>query len=1786
MLIIYNLDKILEGINMKMRGKQANTVGRRFKGFYAFVTLIVLVSNFVLPIHQLVLYADETSPTTGPTAATTANDKVTISNVKFDKSTVYEYYGLNIVVSFDWEGKGLQKGDTLITPMSEAFDSITKTVNYKFSDGNGNELGTMTLDYNHREIRTTFTADMDPQRIYSGTIRIGTYINRNFFTELDSTKTIRIPIPHGDPIEIPLRVKFESYIPGYDIGKTYVNAVEQILSKDQKHAEVLWHGLVNVKHLTMKDLALYASPKLIERVYRVGSMPTGEAAKPENRVNLVYNTAQSHPFTMEPDSFGVFEAETTYESMGYIKGKRLEYGKDYKIIPGIPGDKNGYIFHLIGDYATTDKSIIMEGKALYDNLPVDSTGIGVSQETFVTGNAAISYFDNYGNLQTGDYNAVVNVTDSDVTNISVNDENKETGSVTVVYVTDTGKTLAQEEYVQQNQPLGTPYQTEKRTFEGYVFKKMAENSASPSGEVTSGRKTVIYMYTQEQKGNVDVKYIDLYTGNELTTKAVEPDADDVYRDGKVRELFAEPQTVGTPYETIKHNFKGYRFVRMGNLSAEPSGVVTKEEKHVIYMYEPIVNGIVDVTYIDIDTGQPISVLSNETKKDGTTRLVTKGDVGTNYATIEETFPGYTFVRMGVNSAPATGEVLEKIDQHVIYAYRKTGSVDVKYVDEQGNELPGGEVKSIKTNAPVGESYTTEQKTFTGYTFKGMDKTSSPTEGKVIEGTQHVIYVYTKIPEAKTGSVDVKFVDKTTGEIIEGTSLEVVKDDVPVGEGYYTTPKDLTDKGYQFVGVREGSDDPAGLIVEGTKHVVYEYEKIPEPIVKKGSVDVKYVDRATGEVLPFDEAALTTIKDNVPEGEGYNTAKKDFSGYTFAGMTTNSAAANGTVVADTTLHVIYAYDKIPEVKTGSVDVKFVDKTTGEIIEGTSLEVVKDDVPVGEGYYTTPKDLTDKGYQFVGVREGSDDPAGLIVEGTKHVVYEYEKIPEPIVKKGSVDVKYVDRATGEVLPFDEAALTTIKDNVPEGEGYNTAKKDFSGYTFAGMTTNSAAANGTVVADTTLHVIYAYDKIPEPVVKHGSVDVKYVDEQGNPLPGGELTNIKTNAPVGESYKTEDKTFRGYTFKGMHKDSSPTEGKVIEGKQHVIYVYSKNPDPEAPKVGSVDVKYVDEQGNPLPGGELTNIKTNAPVGESYKTEDKTFRGYTFKGMHKDSSPTEGKVIEGKQHVIYVYSKNPDPEAPKVGSVDVVYLAEDGTILKATEVIADKQPVDTPYQTETLNFAGYSFQCMGAASANPTGKVTEAMQHVVYIYRKNPVPVYGNVDVTHKLTDGTILVPTQKVSEQDLAVGTEYATEELKDAQYRFVGMDKNSDAASGIVSEGMKHVIYLYEKVEAPVTPTGSVDAIYVTENGKILEPANMIQENAQIGTNYQTTQKEFAGYEYVRMGTYSATPTGKVMEGLQHVIYIYREVQAPKFGSITVKYVDKNGQELPGGQESFVAKDEEIGTEYVTEEKTFDGYHFLGMDKNSYPATGIVTEGTKQVIYVYEKDPVIPEVKYGDVDVTYVDEQGNVLPGGETMVIKKYVPVGEIYETAQKEFEGYTFKAMDANSAPDKGKVVEGVTHVIYVYQKVTPAEEEHKGSVDVTYVDESGNPIPGGQTTVVKDNVPVGEKYTTDEKRFDGYVLVGLQKDSAPAKGTVIEGEQHVIYVYKKNKVNAPTPSKVTPPKINNRGNVTVKTTPSKVVSNQNASQLPKAGSQAVNPIVALCCLMMSLGVGFVTRMINKKSRGKY
>ena len=690
-------------------------------------------------------------------------------------------------------------------------------------------------------------------------------------------------------------------------------------------------------------------------------------------------------------------------------------------------------------------------------------------------------------------------------------------------------------------------------------------------------------------------------------------------------------------------------------------------------------------------------------------------------------------------------------------------------------------------------------------------------GDIVSGFVRVINSNMTVDDAKdyTGSVIVVHLDADTMKPLKPEAYAVDADgktiqNVPVGTEYKTTPEYF--EGYKYLTMGYGTDDASGEVVKGTKKVIYVYEKIPTPEVKKGSVDVKYVDRATGEVLPFDKAALTTVRDNAPEGEGYNTVKKTFEGYTFVGLTEDSAAANGSVVADKTLHVIYAYDKNPEPvveKKGSVDVKFVDKTTGEMITGTSVETVKDGVPVGEGYFTTPKDLTKQGYQYVDIREGSDDPAGLVAEGTKHVVYEYEKIPEPIVKKGSVDVKYVDRATGEVLPFDKAALTTVRDNAPEGEGYNTVKKTFEGYTFVGLTEDSAAANGSVVADKTLHVIYAYDKNPEPVVeKKGSVDVKFVDKTtGEMITGTSVETVKDGVPVGEGYFTtpKDLTKQGYQYVDIREGSDDPAGLVAEGTKHVVYEYEKIPEPIVKK-GSVDVKYVTKDGKVLK--DVTTVKDNAPVGEDYTTEQRDFPGYHFVGMDKSSDPATGVVSEDTKHVVYVYEK--DPEV-KRGTVTVTYVDKDGNPLPGGEktTIKDNVPVGEDYTTEEKDFPGYHFVGMDKTSDPANGTVTEGTKNVVYVYDSNKGTMnengeetqqHGTVTVTYVDKDGNPLPGGEKTTIKDnVPVGEDYTTEEKDFPGYKFVGMKEGSADPSGKVVPGEQNVVYVYEKIPTIGTEKG---------------------------------------------------------------------------------------------------------------------------------------------------------------------------------------------------------------------------------------------------------------------------------------------------------------------------------------------------------------------------------------------------
>ncbi|WP_369022166.1 MucBP domain-containing protein, partial [Ligilactobacillus salivarius] len=757
---------------------------------------------------------------------TLANDKIKVSNIRFNKSVVRESEGLDLTVSFDWTGTDLKKGDFFEVPMSAGFDSMSKVVTTSFGNSANPNMGILVLDYNQRKIFAEFTQDIDPNKIYSGTINVGTFVNRDYYKNYVNETTIKIPKVDGSVEEIPLTVIFDE-TQKYPQLQIISMSGEKLEDKSDGSSDVTWATIVNAGKQLMTDLDIYLSADDIVNGENIPDFVDNDSYKDYNNLNIEYD--ETNFYKIDRSTIKVYEANV-YPSTGFEKGKQLVEGTDYKIIesPSTVDNKNTVLIRMLGNYAQNSRTpLVVEWGGNIPNTHDDSTVDKVYASSF------IAYHE-------------------------------------------------------------TPY-----------------------NEVTKS-----------------------YTDTLQTIFAV---ADTRTNDSSVTGV------------TEENNYKG------------------------------------SVTVMHIDG--------------------------------------------------STGNLLEKESY-------------------------------VKENAPIGESYTTSSKDFPGYKYVYMGTNSAPATGQVEANVQTVIYVY-----------------------------------MPTEE-------------------------------------------------KKGSVDVKYVDRATGEVLPFTEAALTTVKDNAPEGETYDTSKKDFAGYTFVGMTEESAAADGSVVADKTLHVIYAYDKIPETveEKGSVDVKYVD-TEGNILPGGDLKTVKDNAPVGEDYTTEEKSF--KGYHFVGMDKTSDAANGKVTKGTKHVVYVYAKNPEE--KKGSVDVKYVDRATGEVLPFTEAALTTVKDNAPEGETYDTSKKDFAGYTFVGMTEESAAADGSVVADKTLHVIYAYDKIPETVEEKGSVDVKYVTTDGKVLE--DVTKVKDNAPVDEAYTTEEKSFDGYHFVGMDKTSDSANGKVTEGDKHVVYVYEKDVTPEVKK-------------------------------------------------------------------------------------------------------------------------------------------------------------------------------------------------------------------------------------------------------------------------------------------------------------------------------------------------------------------------------------------------------------------------------------------------------------------------------------------------------------------------------------------------------------------------------------------------------------------------------------------------
>ncbi|EFW06853.1 hypothetical protein HMPREF9459_01668 [Streptococcus anginosus 1_2_62CV] len=219
--------------------------------------------------------------------------------------------------------------------------------------------------------------------------------------------------------------------------------------------------------------------------------------------------------------------------------------------------------------------------------------------------------------------------------------------------------------------------------------------------------------------------------------------------------------------------------------------------------------------------------------------------------------------------------------------------------------------------------------------------------------------------------------------------------------------------------------------------------------------------------------------------------------------------------------------------------------------------------------------------------------------------------------------------------------------------------------------------------------------------------------------------------------------------------------------------------------------------------------------------------------------------------------------------------------------------------------------------------------------------------------------------------------------------------------------------------------------------------------------------------------------------------------------------------------VGEDYTTTHQdritTADGkiYKYVSSTNNT---TGKVKLGTTNVANYYT------EVK-GNVVVDYQDKQGNTL--SPRIVDTPDTSVGTTYDTTDHKpstittADGASYRIdPTATQGKESGRVVEGTTRVVYVYDKLEKPVEKY-GNVVVDYQDKQGNTI--APRIVDTPTSRVGTYYdTTDHKPTtitadDGTTYrIDTNATQGHESGQVVEGTTRVVYVY--DKVEKPVEKK--------------------------------------------------------------------
>ena len=733
-----------------------------------------------------------------------------------------------------------------------------------------------------------------------------------------------------------------------------------------------------------------------------------------------------------------------------------------------------------------------------------------------------------------------------------------------------------------------------------------------------------------------------------------------------------------------------------------------------------------------------------------------------------------------------------------------------------------------------------------------------------------------------------------------------------------------------------------------------------------------------------------------------------------------------------------------------------------------------------------------------------------------------------KQGSVVIKYVttdgkqlksetdkDNVTletktivslysGETKVDERTDIKTVEQN------YDTTPKQYptlvdadTGFTYeyVGLKQGSPAASGKVVEGTT-EVVYEYRLVSEEektpsnsvVTKTGSVDVKHVviNEDGalktlketevvkDKVPveyedtyvtyskGVKVSERKEKRAVTEKYDTTDKQYPTlkdeatglvYKYVAPTSDSAPATGDITEGEKHVVYSYVLDKKEDAtPTVketkGSVVVKYVDVDGNEIKDPE--NVVTDAVV--------KITKTYATKS---------GDVVLSTRDEVTENDVNYNAAEKKV---DIINKDGKKYVFRGVYEVSDKY-------NNVLE---------------ETGKVKEGVTTVVYQY-DYVIPVDPNKPNDPQPGDGTPNKPnnnTPTPPKPEDRIPNDPQNRSYKDL---------------GVLKEVKRNITYVYENGPK----AGQEASAPVNQNARFTRTAEINSRTGEVKyTSDWTEAQKLAEVVSPKIDkyvvdkekvaelpvTHESEDSSEVVKYRENPEIIEHDAAKDKKGSVVVKYVDGQGNEIDA---AVTVRDNVIVEKATTKV-------YADREETTYTATNeeySTIANRKEVIEVNGKKYKYSGVYEVSDKFNNTTEETGKVKVGTTTVVYQYDYLIPVDPTKPNEGEQNPPKPEDKipndpqnRSYKDLGVLKEVKRNITYVYENGPKAGQEASAPVEQTarFTRTAEINSRTGEVTYITSWTPEQKlsevvsptikDYTVDKAKVDELTVTHESKDS--------------------------------------------------------------------------------------------------